>query len=508
VSRRWGYGRSVAPVGTWTDWSVWSAPFETSGSLVARLVLTRGLGLVYLIAFIVAAAQFRPLLGTHGLEPAPRFLAAVPFRRAPSLFHLHYSDRFLTAVAVTGIVLSAAVVVGLVERAPLVVWAAVWLLLWALYLSIVNIGQTFYGFGWETLLLEAGFLAVFLGPTGVAAPLPILWLFRWLAFRVEFGAGLIKLRGDPCWRDLSCLRYHHETQPLPNPLSWWFHHLPEPLHRVEVAANHVAQLVLPVALFLPQPIAGTAAVLIIVTQCWLVASGNFSWLNLVTIVIVAAAVPDGLLGDLVRVPAPADEVPVGWAAVVLAVTALVVVLSYRPVRNLWASGQIMNTSFDVLRLVNTYGAFGHITKQRYELVIEGTTDEHLTEGTRWQAYEFKAKPGGPRRRPPQIAPYHLRIDWLMWFAAMSRPGAHPWLLALVTRLLQGDRATLRLLGHDPFDGTRPRIVRVTRYLYRFTSRDERRSTGQWWQRTIVGSYLPPVRLDVDGPSTGLVVAEP
>ena len=163
-----------------------------------------------------------------------------------------------------------------------------WFALWVLYQSIVNVGGTFYGFGWETLLLEAGFLAIFLGNAAIAPPFPVLLAFRWLAFRVEFGAGLIKLRGDRCWRDLTCMDYHHETQPMPNPLSWFFHHLPRPLHRVEALGNFVAQLVLPFGLFLPQPFATIAAVLMIATQLYLVVSGNYAWLNWVTIVVMTA----------------------------------------------------------------------------------------------------------------------------------------------------------------------------------------------------------------------------
>ena len=176
-------------------------------------------------------------------------------------------------------------------------WAAMlmWLVLWLLYLSIVNVGQTWYGFGWESLLLEAGFLAIFLGNDETAPPLLVLLLARWLLFRVEFGAGLIKLRGDPCWRDLTCLYYHHETQPMPGPLSWFFHHLPKPLHRVEVAGNHFAQLVVPFALFAPQPVASVAAAIVIVTQLWLVLSGNFAWLNWVTIILAFSAI-DHVLG--------------------------------------------------------------------------------------------------------------------------------------------------------------------------------------------------------------------
>ncbi|MDT0382859.1 lipase maturation factor family protein, partial [Streptomyces sp. DSM 42041] len=143
----------------------------------------------------------------------------------------HYSDRFFAAVCIAGAVISAALLAGFGDLVPL--WAAMltWLLVWVLYLSIVNVGQTWYSFGWESLLLEAGVLVMFLGNDDVGPPLLVLWLARWLLFRVEFGAGLIKLRGDPCWRNLTCLYYHHETQPMPGPLSWFFHHLPKPLHR-------------------------------------------------------------------------------------------------------------------------------------------------------------------------------------------------------------------------------------------------------------------------------------
>jgi len=217
----------------------------------ARLLVQRGLALVYLIAFTVARNQYRGLLGSRGLTPIARFVEQVPFRRAPSLFQWRSSDRAFLTASWTGIAISAALLLGLFDRGPIPLTMAAWALLWVLYLSIVNVGQRWYSFGWESLLCEAGFLAIFLGPTDVEAPAAILILFWWLLFRVELGAGLIKLRGDPCWRDLTCLQYHHETQPMPNPLSRWFHLLPRSLHRIEVAANHVAQLVAPLLLFAP-----------------------------------------------------------------------------------------------------------------------------------------------------------------------------------------------------------------------------------------------------------------
>jgi hypothetical protein len=408
------------------------------------------------------------------------------------------------------VALAAAALLGLPEQGPAWLSMAVWLALWGLYLSVVNVGQTFYGFGWETLLLEAGFLAVFLGPAGTAPPTLVLWLYRWLLFRVEFGAGLIKLRGDRCWRDLTCLDYHHETQPLPGPLSWFFHHLPKPLHRAEVLANHATQLLVPFGLFAPQPVARLSAVVIVVTQAWLLVSGNFSWLNLITIVLAFSAMDDTLLGAVLPVDPPASLAdPARWQqAAVVALAVLVAALSIRPARNLLGRRQLMNASFDPLRLVNTYGAFGAITRVRREVVLEGTDDPTPGPGAVWREYQFKAKPGDPRRRPRQVAPYHLRLDWLAWFAAMSSAAAHPWLVTLATRLLEGDPATRRLLGHpDPFPDRPPALVRARLYRYRFTTPAERRQTGAWWSRELLGEYLPPLRLERGRPG-GLGLSPP
>jgi Lipase maturation factor len=465
-----------------------------------RLAFERGLALIYLIAFIAAARQFRGLLGEHGLLPIPRYLGRVRFWRAPSLFHFHYTDRFFAAVAWSGAALAAAMAAGLGDAVPLGASMLAWLALWALYLSIVNVGQVWYGFGWESLLLEAGFLAVFLGNASSPPPVLVIWLLRWLLFRVEFGAGLVKLRGDRCWRDLTCLRYHHETQPMPGPLSWFFHHLPDPLHRVEVLGNHVAQLVAPLVLFAPQPAASIAAAFMIVTQLWLVASGNFAWLNWITIVLALSAVATPQAGRVLPLPAAPHfgPAPPWYQALVLAATAMVVVLSYRPARNLLSRRQVMNATFDPFHLVNTYGAFGRITRRRYELVIEGTGEPQVTSATRWREYEFKGKPGNPRRRPPQVAPYHLRLDWLMWFAALSPGYADPWLASLLYRLLRADRDILRLLRTDPFAGAAPAFVRVRRYRYRFSSWRELRQAGAWWDRVPAGEFVAPVSLRAPG----------
>ena len=466
---------------------------------LTRFVFERAIGAIYLVAFLATVNQFRPLLGERGLLPAPDFIGAIPFRASPTLFHLiGYSDRKLLVIAWAGIVLSVVATTGLFDGVgypvPFVSMLT-FALLWLFYLSIVNIGQTFYSFGWESLLLEAGFLTIFLGPATTTPQFSLIVLMRWLLFRVEFGAGLIKMRGDRCWRDLTCLYYHHETQPMPNPLSWYFHHLPKRLHRMEVLGNHFAQLVVPWFLFFPQPIATLAGLVVVVTQSCLVVSGNFAWLNFITIALAISAFDNAALGRLFPLaPYGAQDTPGWYLAIVLAVTALILFLSYRPARNLLSRRQIMNASFDPFHIVGTYGAFGSVTKERYEIVIEGTDQVILTPSTTWREYEFKAKPGDVRRRPPQYAPYHLRLDWLMWFAAMSSPMYHPWFVPLVVKLLEADPPTLRLLRTDPFAGARPRFVRATLYLYRFTTPRERRESRAWWVRSRVDEYLRPVAL--------------
>ncbi|WP_328666565.1 lipase maturation factor family protein [Streptomyces sp. NBC_00322] len=464
--------------------------FTDSDYWLSRLVFQRALAAVYLVAFLTAALQFRALIGERGMLPVPAYVRRVAMRHAPSLFQLRYSDRLFALCAWSGALLSAALVAGAADDIPLPVAMLWWAALWVLYLSIVNVGQTWYGFGWESLLLEVGFLAVFLGNERTGPPVLVLWLLRWVLFRVEFGAGLIKIRGDQCWRDLTCLYYHHETQPMPGPLSWFFHHLPRPFHRVEVAANHVTQLLVPVLLFTPQPIASGAAAIIVLTQLWLVLSGNFSWLNWITIVLALSAVDGSLIADPHKLPGS----PLWYEVVVIAVSALLLGLSYRPARNLLSRRQSMNRSYDPFHLVNAYGAFGTVGRVRFELVVEGTDERTLHPGTVWHEYEFKGKPGDVRRLPRQYAPYHLRLDWMMWFAALSPAYAHPWFGPFVERLLDGDRDTLRLLSRNPFPDAPPAYVRARLYHYRYTTWRELRATGAWWHRTYVREFFRPTRL--------------
>jgi len=479
------------------------ALYDPGGYWLTRFALQRGLAAVYLVAFVVALRQFRPLCGEDGLLPLSDYVDRRSFRERPSLLRLSPTDRTAAWMARVGVALSALALLGVPSALGTPVQMAAWAALWVLYLSFVNAGQLFYGYGWESMLCEAGALAVFLGGWEAATPAVVVWLFRWLLFRNMLGAGLIKLRGDDCWRELTCMDYHYETQPMPNPASWFAHHLPDRFHRVEVAGNHVVELAVPFLYFAPQPVAAAAGVVTLAFMGWLVLTGNFSWLNVLTMVLALSLFADPQLAVLGATAAalgvgsvvPEVTTPPALAALAWGYAAVVLALSYHPVRNMLSSSQRMNTSFDPLNLVNTYGAFGNVTTDRYELVVQGTREETVDADTDWETYEFPGKPTAVSERPPQWAPYHLRLDWQLWFAAMGSLRRNPWFLRFLAKLLEADAATLSLLRTDPFDGDAPTHVRALRYRYRYTTPAERRESGDWWRRERVGTYVEPVSRD-------------
>jgi hypothetical protein len=483
--------------------------------------MLRLLGAIYAVAFLAAALQLVPLIGEHGLLPVGAFLARVrehlgsagaALAAVPSVFWLAHSDFALRAVAWTGFALACVVAAGYANALLL---AALWLL----YSSIVHVGQEWYGYGWEIQLIETGFLAIFLCPLLDGRPFPrrappvvVLWLFRWLIFRIMLGAGLIKLRGDPAWRDLSALFYHFETQPLPNPLSRSFHFLPRPLLQAGVVFNHMAELFAPWLALGPRQLRRVGGALVVAFQGVLLLSGNLSFLNWLTILPALACFDDGvwsrvlpraLVARAERAAAEAQP-SVAMQRSAWALAALVGLLSIGPVLNLASSRQIMNTSFTPLALVNTYGAFGTVGRERLTVVFEGTDSEAPDESAEWKAYPYLAQPVELMQRPPQIAPYQPRLDWAMWFAAMSTPDQYPWTLHLVWKLLHNDRAALSLFGANPFPRQPPRYVRATLYRYAFAPPDA--PDGAWWLRERLGAWLPPLAAD-DPRLRALLIAE-
>ena len=466
---------------------------------LTRFVFQRLLAFVYLMAFLIALHQYVPLVGERGILPMKLFLKQVRFWDAPGLFWFNPSDPFIRAVAWGGVALSAIALAGFSDAFGPWVSAAVWTTLWIFYQSFVNAGQLFYGFGWEMLLLETGFLAIFLGPSNREAPAVVLVLLRWILFRVMFGAGLIKLRGDACWLDLTCLSYHYETQPLPNPMSWYLHKLPLLYHKAEVLFTHFVELAIPWGYFWPRRLRIACGAGSFFFQVMLIVSGNLSWLNYITLVLCIACFDDALLSCFLPLKTlPVPSMGRTRRGFLYGLAGLILLLSIPPAVNLVSPVQLMNASFEPLHLVNTYGAFGSVTRKRNEIILEGTADAAPDEASEWRAYEFRCKPGDPARRPCVVSPYHYRLDWQIWFAAMNDFRYNPWMLSVIAKLLQGDRGTLTLFERNPFASAPPKFIRALLYEYRFTTPEERRRSGAWWSRQLVQEYLPPLSLDNPG----------
>jgi len=483
--------------------------------------MLRLLGAVYAVAFLVAARQILPLIGSHGLTPLNLYLTQVRgalsypsldgsihtpslfscFIRMPSLFWFVHSDAALQITAWIGFALACVVVAG---YANALMMAA----LWALYMSFVHLGQDWYGYGWEIQLLETGFLGIFLCPLLDARPFPkrhppvvVIWLFRWLIFRIMVGAALIKWRGDSCWRDLTALYYHFETQPIPGPLSRWFSFLPHWILKAGVLFNFFAELIAPWFAFYPRIARRIAGVIMILFQVMLILSGNLSFLNWLTIIPALACFDDAFLAKClphiltrhVAVAATMEKPSVWMSGTAWVLAAIVAVLSIQPVANLISPNQKMNFSFDPLDLVNTYGAFGSVGRVRLTVVFEGTDAAIPDDAAAWRPYLYRAQPVALDKRPIQIAPYQPRLDWQMWFAAMATPSDYPWTLHLVWKLLHNDREALSLLGNNPFPDKPPRYVRAVLYSYAFAPPG---NPGRlWWNRKELALWLPPLSAD-------------
>jgi len=477
---------------------------------LTRFVILRLLGLIYAVAFLVAINQIVPLIGANGLLPLPLFLDRVRdalgsslagFLRVPSLFWVIHSDTALIVVGWIGFVLSCFVVAGYANAILLGI-------LWFLYMSFVHIGQDWYGYGWEVQLLETGFLAIFLCPLLDGRPFPrrppptvIFWLFRALIFRIMLGSGLIKIRGDESWRNLTALYYHFETQPIPNGLSRWFYFLPRGVLRFGTLFNHAAELVAPWFVFWPRVGRYIAGSVIIAFQIVIILSGNLSFLNWVTIVPALACFDDAIWAKILPARLSRRAIQASASASISrpmqrtswGLAVIVALLSVQPLLNVLSAHQIMNTSYDPLDLVNSYGAFGTVGRDRFNIVFEGTDSFFPDEKADWKPYPYKGLPVALDRRPPQIAPYQLRLDWQMWFAAMGTPRQYPWTLNLVWKLLHNDPETLSLFSANPFPEKPPRYVRAVWYRYKFAPPGK---PGRlWWNRDEEQIWLPPLSAD-------------
>ena len=472
---------------------------------LTRFVILRLLGIIYAVAFLVAINQIIPLIGVNGLLPLGLYLKQVTaalgstgagFVRLPSVFWIWHSDTALLTVAWLGFLLSCVVIIGYANMPLLTI-------IWLLYMSIVHAGQDWYGYGWEIQLNETGFLAIFLCPLidmrpfpKQAPPLLIIFLFRWLAFRIMLGAGLIKFRGDATWRNTTALYYYFETQPIPGPLTRWFHFLPHTVLKVGVWFNWLAELIAPWFIWWPRLSRHIAGSVIVIFQLFIILSGNLSFLNWLTIIPALACFDDSFWSKLL----PAALVRKAETAACIAeeskpmvitawiATALIVLLSIQPVLNMLSPDQAMNSSYDPLDLVNTYGAFGSVGQERMNVIFEGTSDDTTGNKARWKPYIYKGLPVLLDKRPPQIAPYQLRLDWQMWFASMSTADQYPWTYNLVWKLLHNDPDAVGLFAQNPFPQKPPRYIRAILYDYKFAKPDNPK--GLYWTSDAGSEWLP------------------
>jgi hypothetical protein len=477
---------------------------ERSEYWLTRFVILRLIGIVYAVAFLVAVNQIVPLIGAHGLLPLDLYLQRVSaalgsntagFMRLPSIFWFNHTDGFLLLAAWLGLLLSLVVVAGYANM-PLL------MALWLLYLSFVHAGQDWYGYGWEIQLCETGFLAVFLCPLWDMRPFPkhappllIIILFRWLIFRIMFGAGLIKFRGDEVWRNSTALYYYFEKQPIPGPLTRWFHFLPHFCLKLGVWFNWLAELIAPLFAFGPRLARHVAGVIMILLQLFIMISGNLSFLNWLTVIPALACLDDTFWRRVLprRLVSkaetarqnPEESKPLLITSYIVAV--VLAILSIQPAFNLLSPTQVMNSSFDPLELVNTYGAFGSVGQERLNVVFEGTAEDTTGGRAHWKSYIYKGLPVLLDKRPPQVAPYQLRLDWQMWFASMSSASEYPWTYNLVWKLLDNDPDAIGLFSGNPFVGKPPKFIRATLYRYRLAKPNPQ---GNYWTRERLGDWLP------------------
>jgi predicted DCC family thiol-disulfide oxidoreductase YuxK len=518
---------------------LWGQHLERPSYHAVRWVFFRWVAAVYLIAFVSLWTQIIGLVGENGILPADQRMKAVRehfdrqqvgwarYHLQPTLCWFGAGNSTLHLLCAAGTVL-ALLVLGGIAPAPCL------FLLWLVYLSLATVCEVFLGYQWDILLLEVGFLAIWFAPARLlpsggyetSPPSPtVLWLLRWLLFRLMFQSGCVKLlSGDVTWRNLTALNYHYETQPLPTVFGWYAHQLPEWLQRVSVVGMYVIELVVPFLIFLPRRPRLLAFWAFVALQVGIAVTGNYCFFNLLTVGLcllllddaalskfvpgrwrarlaaglfhsggLKAALPPHVGGDGLGVGEVLRRCVVGAVAVaILLVTSVQLAGMFRQ-RVDWPAAFVRIYEWLApFRSVNSYGLFSIMTTTRPEIIVEGSNDRQT-----WLAYEFKHKPGNLRRAPDFVAPHQPRLDWQMWFAALGDYRGNRWFLLFCQRLLEGSPEVLRLLERNPFPDAPPRYLRAVVYDYRFTDWKTRRTEKTWWRREFKGLYCPELSLRED-----------
>src|SRR6266436_3656858 len=491
-------------LGSSVTWLMWGKDVRPPTYFWARRWFLRALGVIYLIAFVSLWVQVDGLIGSDGVSPVKQFLLAVhaqlgkdAYAILPTLCWFSTSNAFLHFLCGGGAVLSVLLIFGIAPALSLVA-------LFAFYLSLAIAGQIFLSFQWDILLLETGFLSIFLAPwrlwprelllwpgsTIPATAPPVsrvgLFLLKFLLFKLMLMSGVVKLTsGDDCWWNLTALDYHYWSQPLPTVFGWWADKSPEWFKHFSVAFCLVVEIIVPFFIWAPRRPRLIAAGLIIFLQIAIGVTGNYCFFNLLTIALCLLLIDDAVCrGKDVRGSAfraqPSTLLRAGSGRVLssrlstygaiaviivtLPINAWLIFTAFKPDASWPRPLAAVYGRLEAFRIANGYGLFRVMTKDRGEIVIEGSAD-----GIDWLPYEFKWKPGDVKRAPGWCAPHQPRLDWQMWFAALGTPQQNPWFSGLVIRLLQGSRDVSRLLAHNPFPDQPPHYIRASFYRYRFTT---------------------------------------
>ena len=501
--------------------TLWGKHVERPDYRLTRWIFLRALGAIYLVAFVSLWGQIGGLIGHDGILPAGRFMSVVKqqcdaqgigaerFHLLPTLCWFDASDSFLKFQCAAGAMFSALLIFG-IASAPCLA------LLWLIYLSLAVACRDFLGFQWDNLLLETGFLSIFLAPRqwlprfSRETPVPriVLWLLRLLLFKLMFSSGCVKLAsGDPNWRHLTALTFHYQTQPLPTWMAWYANQSPLWFLKTTCAVMFVIELAAPFLIFAPRRLRFIGGGAIAILQILIGLTGNYTFFNLLTLAlcllllddfIFQKLLPRKLLKLFTNRPSPVVTRRFHWFRIVTIPLAIIYAsISIFQMAEIFGARTKLfypvaaaNEWLAPFRTVNGYGLFAVMTTERREIIVEGSDD-----GKNWLPYEFKYKPGDVMRRPAFVAPFQPRLDWQMWFAALGDYRQNPWFGNFCLRLLQGSPDVLALLEKNPFPKHPPRYIRAELYDYHFTDFAERRATGAWWKRELIGEYLPPVSLN-------------
>ena len=489
-------------------------------SRVSIWLFIRMLGLINFIAFTSFFAQVDGLIGSKGIIPAADFLQQVKVYQGnkaqwilPSICWVNASDEFLRGLCLVGMIAAACVTIGF----------APWLFLlicWVNYLSLTGVGQSFFSFQWDVLLLEVNLCALLLipltslrlrGPKHTRYHRAGLLLLYLLLFKLMFSSGMVKIASeDPTWADLTAMEYHYETQPLPLPAAWHVHKLPPDIQKASTFSMFIIELLLPLCIFLPRTFRRVAASGFILLQILILFTGNYCFFNWLTIALCLLLIDDQAWRRIGRIntylsdfrdftiPAPIKRIRryIAWPTTALLALLMLTQTATSSMRKQMTPAPLLAIQKGIapFRSSNGYGLFAIMTTTRPEIILEGSHD-----GVTWKAYEFKYKPGDLHQRPRLVAPHQPRLDWQFWFAALAwdypQPWrSQPWMFPFVERLLEGEPVVLDLLAHNPFPDQPPRFIRANTYDYQFSSREERRDNGTWWTREFIKPYFPEISL--------------